>query len=56
MAFILTFNVTVQVVAALVIFLFGYVALFVSLIICFAIAKASYQVAKGVCPFAMRFA
>ena len=37
MAFILVFNVALQMLAAFVIFLFGYLALLVSLMICFLI-------------------
>jgi len=56
MGLILRFNVALQVIAAFVIFLFAYVGLFVSLIICLVIAKAMYEGAKGVRAFAVRSA
>ena len=54
------FNVAVPVIAAFVVFIFGYVALFVSLMICFfvclAIAKGIYEGAKKVRSYTMRSA
>jgi hypothetical protein len=54
------FNVALQVIAAFVIFIFGYVALFVSLMIwfflCLVIAKGIYEGAKKVRTFALRSA
>jgi hypothetical protein len=56
MGLILRFNIALQVIAAFVIFLFGYVALFVSLVICLVIAKGIYEGAKGVRAYAVRSA
>jgi hypothetical protein len=54
------FNAALPVIAALVFFIFGYVALFVSLMICFfvclVIAKGIYEGAKKVRSYAMRSA
>jgi hypothetical protein len=48
MIFVWTSNVALQTVAAFVIFLVGYSALFISLFTCFAVAKGFYEVAKGI--------
>jgi hypothetical protein len=54
------FNAVLPVIAAFVIFIFGYVALFVSLMICFfvclLIAKGIYEGAKKVRTYAVRSA
>jgi hypothetical protein len=54
------FNAVLPVIAALAVFIFGYVALFVSLMICFflclVIAKGIYEGAKKVRTYAMRSA
>jgi hypothetical protein len=54
------FNAVLPVIAAFVIFIFGYVALFVSLMICFfvclVIAKGIYEGAKKVRSYAVRSA
>jgi hypothetical protein len=54
------FNVALQVIAAFAIFVFGYVALFVSSMICFSvclvIARGIYEGAKKVRSYAMRSA
>jgi hypothetical protein len=54
------FNTVVPVIAAFVVFIFGYVALFVSLMICFfvclVIAKGVYEGAKKVRTYAMKSA
>jgi hypothetical protein len=54
------FNVALQVIAAFAIFVFGYVALFVSSMICFSvclvIAKGIYEGAKKVRSYTMRSA
>ncbi|MGA8143503.1 MAG: hypothetical protein WB987_06425 [Candidatus Acidiferrales bacterium] len=43
MAYMLSFNIAAQVIAAFVIFVFGYVALLSSLLICAAVAKGLYE-------------
>jgi len=52
------FNIALQVIAAFAIFTFGYLALFVSLMICFfvclLIAKGVYEGAKKVRTYAMK--
>ena len=52
------FNIALQVIAAFAIFIFGYVALFVSLMIwfflCLVIAKGVYEGAKKVRTYAMK--
>jgi hypothetical protein len=48
MAFVLIYNSILQVIAAFVVFLFAYVALFVSLIICLVVAVGIYECAKWV--------
>jgi hypothetical protein len=54
------FNAVLPVIAAFVVFIFGYVALFVSLMICFfvclVIAKGIYEGAKKVRSYAVRSA
>ena len=54
------FNAVLPVIAAFVVFIFGYVALFVSLMICFflclVITKGIYEGAKKVRTYAMRSA
>jgi hypothetical protein len=54
------FNIALQVIAAFAIFIFGYVALFVSLMIwfflCLVIAKGVYEGAKKVRTYAMKSA
>jgi hypothetical protein len=54
------FNAVLPVIAAFVIFIFGYVALFVSLMICFfvclVIAKGIYEGAKKIRTYAMKSA
>ena len=54
------FNAVLPVIAAFVVFIFGYVALFLSLMICFflclVIAKVIYEGAKKVRTYAMRSA
>ena len=54
MAFVSTFNVALQVIAAFVIFVFGYLALFVSLVICLVAVKLLYEGAKWVWVYAER--
>jgi hypothetical protein len=56
MIFSWTFNVALQTVAAFVIFLVGYSALFISLFTCFAVAKGLYEVAKGIRTYRTRLA
>src|SRR5580692_607898 len=56
MALLIRFNVPVQVVAAFVIFIFGYLALFVSLLTFLAIARGLYKGAKRVRVYALRLA
>ena len=56
MAFIVMFNFALQLIAAFAIFLFGYLALFVSLILCLVAAKGIYEGAKGVRAYAVRSA
>ena len=46
MAFVSTFSFTLQILAAFVIFLFGYVAILISIICCFAILKVLYEGTK----------
>lgn len=48
MALVLSNNATLQVIAALVVFLFGYLAFFVFLIVCLLIATGLYEGAKAV--------
>jgi hypothetical protein len=54
------FNTVLPVIAAFVVFIFGYVALFVSLMICFfvclVIAKGIYEGAKKIRTYAMKSA
>ncbi len=54
------FNIALQVIAAFAIFIFGYVALFVSLIICVAVSlavgKGIYEVTRRVRAYAVRSA
>jgi hypothetical protein len=47
MPLISTFNVAIQTLAAFVIFIVGYATLFISLMICFAIAKGLYESAES---------
>jgi hypothetical protein len=54
MAYILTFNLALQVIAAFMIFLIGYLALFISFMISLAIAKGIYEGTKGVWTYAVR--
>jgi len=49
------FNFEVQVIAAFVIFVFGYVALFSSLMIFLFLAKGLYESAKAVRTYAVRY-
>jgi hypothetical protein len=46
MAFVLSYNAALQVFAAFVIFLFGYVAFFAFLTVCLLVATAIYEGAK----------
>jgi hypothetical protein len=52
MAFVLFYNSILQVLAAFVIFLFGYLAFFVFLIICLLIATGLYETAKWIRAYA----
>ena len=54
MAFVLSYNTALQVAAAFVIFLFGYLAFFVFLIICLLIATGLYESAKWIRAYAER--
>jgi len=56
MALLLRFNVPLQVVAAFVIFVFGYLALFVSLLTFLALARGLYEGAKRVRAYTLRSA
>ncbi|MGA7188882.1 MAG: hypothetical protein WBY66_10325, partial [Candidatus Acidiferrales bacterium] len=56
MALLLRFNVPLQVIAAFVIFIFGYLALFVSLLTFLAIARGLYEGAKRVRAYTLRSA
>jgi UPF0716 family protein affecting phage T7 exclusion len=56
MALLFRFNVPVQVVAAFVILIFGYLALFLSLLTFLAIARGLYEGAKRVRAYALRSA
>jgi len=56
MAFIFTFDFVIEMLAALVIFVIGYLTLFVSLMICLAIIKGAYEGAKWVWAYAVRSA
>jgi hypothetical protein len=47
MDFILAFSVALQTIAAFVIFLVGYAALFISLFICFALARVCTKARRG---------
>ncbi len=53
-ALILRFSFALQVIAAFLIFLLGYFALLVSLILCVAIAKGIYEGAQRVRAYAVR--
>jgi threonine/homoserine/homoserine lactone efflux protein len=52
MAFILAFNLALQTLAAFVIFILGYLALFVSLLVLLVIAKGIYEGARRVQAYA----
>jgi hypothetical protein len=54
MAFVLSYNTALQVIAAFVIFLFGYLAFFVFLIICLLIATGLYESGKWIRAYAER--
>jgi hypothetical protein len=54
MVFISTFNVALRVLAAFVIFLFGYLALFLSLVTCLVAVKVLYEGVKWVWVYAER--
>ena len=54
MDLVFRFSFAAQVIAALVVSVFGYLALFGSLIVCLIIAKALYQGAKRVWFYALR--
>jgi hypothetical protein len=54
MALMLAFNFTVQVVAAFVVFVLGYLALFGSLLVCLAVAIGLYKSVKRVLAFMAR--
>jgi hypothetical protein len=56
MAFILAFNLALQVIAAFMVFLIGYLALFISFMLCLVIAKGVYEGAKAVQVYAARSA
>jgi hypothetical protein len=56
MAFILAFNLALQVIAAFMIFLVGYLAFFISFMICLVIANGMYEGAKVVQAYAARSA
>jgi hypothetical protein len=56
MALMLTFNFTLQVVAAFVVFVFGYLALFGSLLVCVAVATGLYKSAERVLAYLARSA
>ena len=56
MAFVHQYNVALPVIAAFVISVLGYLTLFVSLMICLAIAKGLYEGAMEIRAFAMRSA
>jgi hypothetical protein len=56
MALIVMFNFALQVTAAFIIFLVGYLALFISFMICLLIAKGVYEGAKLVQAYAARSA
>lgn len=56
MAFVFQYNVALPVIAAFVIFVLGYLTLFLSLMICLAIAKGLYEGATEIRAFAMRSA
>lgn len=53
MAFVLSFNLALQVLAAFLIFLSGYIAIFTSLLLCLVIAKGIYEGAKGIRAYAV---
>jgi hypothetical protein len=53
MVFVLSYNAVLQVFAAFVIFLFGYLALFVLSIICLLIATGLYEVMKRIRAYAV---
>jgi hypothetical protein len=54
MAFVLIYNSILQVLAAFVIFLFGYLVFFVFLIICLLIATGLYESAKWIRAYPVR--
>lgn len=56
MAFIFTFNFAIEMLAAFVIFAIGYIALFVSLMICLAAIKGTYEGAKWSWAYTSRLA
>jgi hypothetical protein len=56
MPLISTFNVAIQTIAAFVVFIVGYATLFISLMICFAIAKGLYESAKRAWKYAEKLA
>jgi hypothetical protein len=55
-ALILRFSFALQVIAAFLIFLLGYFALLISLILCLAIAKGIYEAAQRVRAYTVRSA
>jgi hypothetical protein len=56
MAFIFTFDFVIEMLAAFVIFVIGYLALFISLMVCLALIKGIYEGAKRVRAYAVRSA
>jgi hypothetical protein len=56
MAFIFTFEFAMEMLAAFVIFAIGYIALFVSLMICLAVIKGMYEGTKWSWAYASSFA
>jgi hypothetical protein len=56
MAFIFTFNLALQMIAAFVIFLVGYLALMICIMICLVIANGVYEGAKWVGAYGVRSA
>jgi hypothetical protein len=53
MAFIFTFDFVIEMLAAFVIFVIGYLALFVSLMICLAVLRGIYEGVKRVRAYAV---
>ena len=56
MSVLLAFNVALQTIAAFVIFVVGYAALFGTLSVCFAIAMGLYECAKRIRAYSARLA